>query len=104
MAQPQVRVHFAPDQGHPEMLWWCSARPCRGASTATGTSDDGRAPSATRCCVWRRDGQDFQQLMDLTGLFRVWNPQYKSWSVFGQDHLAKVLLQWDTSAAHNAVG
>ena len=23
-------------------------------------------------------------MMDLTGLFRVWNPQYKSWSVFGQ--------------------
>ena len=57
-------------------------------------------PRSFRC----RDGQDFQQLMDLTGLFRVWNPQYKSWSVFGQDHLAKVLLQWDTSTAHNAVG
>lgn len=25
-----------------------------------------------------------RQMMDLTGLFRVWNPQYKSWSVFGQ--------------------
>ena len=23
-------------------------------------------------------------MMDLTGLFRVWNPQYKSYSVFGQ--------------------
>lgn len=45
-------------------------------------------------------------MMDLVGLFRVWNRQYKSWSVFGQDHLAKVLLQWDAPAAggHDAVG
>lgn len=43
--------------------------------------------------------------MDLTGLFRVWNPQYKSWSVFGQDHLAKLLLNWDTRVGgHDAVG
>lgn len=45
------------------------------------------------------------QMMDLTGLFRVWNTQYKSWSVFGQDHLAKVLLNWDTSVGgHDAGG
>lgn len=31
-----------------------------------------------------REGQDFKQLMDLAGLFRVWNDKYKSWSVFGQ--------------------
>jgi hypothetical protein len=43
-------------------------------------------------------------MMDLTGLFRVWNPQYKSWSVFGQDHLAKVLLNWDTSAGGHDAG
>lgn len=44
-------------------------------------------------------------MMDLTGLFRVWNPQYKSYSVFGQDHLAKVLLNWDTSVGgHDAGG
>lgn len=43
--------------------------------------------------------------MDLTGLFRVWNPQYRSYSVFGQDHLAKVLLNWDTSVGgHDAGG
>jgi RNA exonuclease 4 len=41
--------------------------------------------------------------MDLTGLFRVWNPTYKSFSVFGQDHLAKVLLNMDFGT-HNAVG
>lgn len=27
---------------------------------------------------------------DLAGLYRAWNPQYRSWSVFGQDHVAKV--------------
>jgi RNA exonuclease 4 len=43
-------------------------------------------------------------MMDLTGLFRVWNPQYKSWSVFGQDHLAKLLLNWDTSAGGHDAG
>lgn len=44
-------------------------------------------------------------MMDLTGLFRVWNPQYKSWSVFGQDHLARVLLNWDAGVGgHDAVG
>ena len=43
--------------------------------------------------------------MDLTGLFRIWNPRYGTWSVFGQDHLAKVLLGWDTAgASHDAVG
>ena len=45
-----------------------------------------------------------QSLVDLTGLYRVWSPKYKSWSVFGQDHLARVLLDWDTSgASHDAV-
>lgn len=31
-----------------------------------------------------KEGQHYLQMMDLTGLFRVWNPKYKSWSVFGQ--------------------
>ena len=43
-------------------------------------------------------------MMDLAGLFRVWNPQYKSWSVFGQDHLAKVLLNWDTGVGGHDAG
>ncbi|KAL4445396.1 hypothetical protein ABPG77_011221 [Micractinium sp. CCAP 211/92] len=52
-----------------------------------------------------KEGEHFEQMMDLTGLFRVWNPQYKSYSVFGQDHLAKVLLNWDTTVGgHDAVG
>ena len=45
------------------------------------------------------------QMMDLTGLYRIWNERYKSFSVFGQDHLAKVLLGWDTKAGgHDAGG
>jgi DNA polymerase III epsilon subunit-like protein len=51
-----------------------------------------------------KDGEDFAQLMDLTGLFRIWNEKYKSFSVFSQDHLAKVLLAWDVSGSHDAVG
>ena len=43
-------------------------------------------------------------MVDLTGIYRIWNPKYNSYSVFSQDHLAKVLLGWDTAgAAHNAV-
>jgi hypothetical protein len=44
------------------------------------------------------------QMMDLTGLYKVWNPQYKSFSVFGQDHLAKVLLNWDTAVGGHDAG
>jgi hypothetical protein len=51
-----------------------------------------------------KDGEDFGQLMDLTGLFRIYNERYKSYSVFSQDHLAKVLLAWDVSGNHDAVG
>lgn len=29
------------------------------------------------------------------GLYRVWNTRYNSWSIFGQDHLARVLLGWE---------
>jgi RNA exonuclease 4 len=44
-----------------------------------------------------QEGVDFAGMIDLAGLFRVFNPQYKSWSVFGQDHLARVLLGIDNS-------
>jgi hypothetical protein len=50
------------------------------------------------------EGRDFAGLQDLTGLYRVWNPRYKSFTVFGQDHLAKVLLDWNTGDQHDAVG
>ncbi len=35
-------------------------------------------------------------------MYRCWNEQYKSWSLFGQDHVAKVLLGW-TTEQHDAV-
>eukprot|EP00877_Chromochloris_zofingiensis_P010215 jgi/Chrzof1/5447/Cz16g03130.t1 len=51
-----------------------------------------------------KEGVDFESCMDLAGLYRVWNPKYNSYSVFSQDHLAKVLLGWDVdNAQHNAV-
>jgi hypothetical protein len=42
------------------------------------------------------------------GLFRCWNPQFNSYSVYGQDHVAKVLLGWDVNqpegvSSHDAV-
>lgn len=40
-----------------------------------------------------KEGVDFAGMVDLAGLWRVWNEQYKSWSVFGQDHIAKVRLR-----------
>lgn len=50
-----------------------------------------------------REGVDFQSCMDLAGLYRVWNTKYNSWTVFGQDHVATVLLGWDLqNMAHNA--
>jgi hypothetical protein len=56
-------------------------------------------------CEWLnlREGRDYKQLVDLAGLYRIWNPKFKTYSVFNQDHLAKVLLNWDTSVGHNAV-
>ena len=44
--------------------------------------------------------------MHQAGLYRCWNPKFNSWSVFGQDHVAKVLLGMgsaDGQGCHNAV-
>lgn len=50
-----------------------------------------------------KEGVDFQSCMDLAGLYRVWNTKYNSWTVFGQDHVATVLLGWDlANMSHNA--
>ena len=46
-----------------------------------------------------------QDMVDLVGLYRVFNPKYKNWTIFGQDFLAQHLLGWDThSHSHDAVG
>jgi hypothetical protein len=50
-----------------------------------------------------KEGRDFAQLMDLTGLFRIWNPKFNSFSVFSQDHLARICLNWDVGTGHDAV-
>ena len=51
-----------------------------------------------------KEGTDFAGLIDLAGLYRVWNTQYKSWSVFGQEHVCRILLGIDEhTEAHNAL-
>jgi len=45
-----------------------------------------------------KEGSDFSGCVDLAGLFRVANPKFKSFTVFSQDHLAKVLLGWPVMA------
>lgn len=48
-----------------------------------------------------KEGVDFASCVDLAGLFRVWNTKYNSWSMFSQDHCARVLLGWDTERAQH---
>jgi RNA exonuclease 4 len=45
---------------------------------------------------------DFAGMVDLAGLWRVWNKQYNSWSVFGQDHLVTTLLGAEVASQHDA--
>ena len=45
-----------------------------------------------------------QALLDLAGIYRAWNVKYNSWSVFGQDHVAKVLLNFPMGETHDAIG
>ncbi len=53
-----------------------------------------------------REGYDYSELVDLAGLYRIWNAKYRTYSVFSQDHLAKVLLGRELGAhvAHDAAG
>jgi len=51
-----------------------------------------------------QEGVDFAHMVDLAGLFRVFNERYKSFTYFGLDHVATVLLGESLDgAAHNAV-
>ena len=45
-----------------------------------------------------------QALLDLAGIYRTWNSKYHNWSVFGQDHVARVLLEYPEAQTHDAVG
>ncbi|GLC67132.1 hypothetical protein PLESTF_000520800 [Pleodorina starrii] len=46
--------------------------------------------------VWLglKEGVDFEGMQDLQGLYRIWNEKFRSFSVFAQSHLARVLLGW----------
>ena len=48
-------------------------------------------------------GTDYDMLIDLTALFRVWNVQRNSWTMFSQDHIAKVYLNVQDRPNHDAL-
>lgn len=49
------------------------------------------------------EGVDFHSLIDLSGLFRVWNPMRNEFTNFSQDHCAKVWIGVGERAHHNAL-
>lgn len=49
------------------------------------------------------EGVDYHSLIDLSGLFRVWNPARREYTSFSQDHCAKVWIGVGDRAQHNAV-
>lgn len=52
-----------------------------------------------------QEGTDFASMLDLAGLYRVRNYVHNNWTIFSQDQLAKVLLNWDVEGhSHDAVG
>lgn len=52
-----------------------------------------------------REGIDFESMVDLAGLYKFWNAQFNSWSIFSLDHMARIVLGLDSHGApHNAVG
>ena len=71
-----------------------------------GSSEEEHLACAAMCQTSRLNGSRFvvQGMVDLTGIYRIWNPKYRSYSVFSQDHLCRVLLGFDTSGStHDAV-
>jgi RNA exonuclease 4 len=52
-----------------------------------------------------KEGADFSGCVDLAGLYRVSNPRFRgAFTIFSQDHLAKVLLAWPVTAEEAAEG
>jgi len=49
------------------------------------------------------EGVDYHSLIDISGLFRVWNPVRNEYTLFSQDHCAKVWLGMEPREHHNAV-
>ena len=51
-----------------------------------------------------KEGEDFSEIVDLVGVFQVWNAQYNSFTKFSLAHVCKVLLGvQDEGRLHNAV-
>jgi hypothetical protein len=49
------------------------------------------------------EGVDYHSLVDLSGLFRVWNPSRDDFTNFSQDHCARVWIGIGDRSQHNAV-
>eukprot|EP00128_Syssomonas_multiformis_P014267 Colp12_sorted_trinity150504_noHs@36303 len=49
------------------------------------------------------EGVDYHSLIDLSGLFRVWNPARGEYTNFSQDHCAKVWIGVGDRAQHDAI-
>lgn len=49
------------------------------------------------------EGVDYFSLIDISGLFRVWNPTRNEFTNFSQDHCAKVWMGIESRPQHNAV-
>ena len=49
------------------------------------------------------EGVDYHSLIDLSALFRVWNPQRGEYTTFSQDHCAKVWIGVGERSHHNAI-
>lgn len=50
-----------------------------------------------------KEGTDFASLIDLSAVFRVWNRKRNSWTIFSQDHIAKVWLNVIDRPSHDAL-
>jgi len=49
-----------------------------------------------------KEGSDFGGMMDLSGIWRVYNEKYKGYSYFSLQHEAKALLNFTQATTHNA--
>ena len=49
------------------------------------------------------EGVDYFSLIDIQGLFRIWNPVRNEYTSFSQDHCAKVWMGIEKRPSHNAV-
>jgi hypothetical protein len=49
------------------------------------------------------EGVDYFSLIDIAGLFRIWNPTRGEYTSFGQDHCAKVWMGIEQRQHHNAL-